>query len=507
MYVVTSGEMRALDRYAIEAVGIPSLVLMENAGREVARQVHDYFYGEKKAWLLLAGKGNNGGDAIVAARHLAEWGHRVQIVYAEPPERLAGDAAIQRTIAEKMGIASCVFKPDAIDWRGFDGVVDGLLGTGAKGAPREPYAALIREANASGLPIFAIDIPSGLDADTGAVYDPCIRAVRTITLAFLKRGLVQYPGKTAAGDVTVAAIGIPESLADRHGVQTFLLNDRTLRQRLAVDPSLPREADTHKGTYGHVLIAAGSRRMSGAGILCAKAALRAGCGLVTWAVPDRLVDPLLGHVPEVMLVGVPDEGRGDWTATSPQDLLALASGKDAVAIGPGLDRFVGGERWMQVLWEGVACPLVLDADALNMIAGVLEKWPRRQAPTVMTPHPGEMARLVNGSVWEVQADRIGVARRFAMRHGVALVLKGAQTVVATPEGAAYINTTGNPGMATGGTGDVLTGIITGLLAQGLDAEQAACLGVYLHGRAGDEAAARFGMHGMLAGDMIDIPFK
>lgn len=502
MHVVTAQEMRRIDRHAIDRLGIPALVLMENAGREVAREVQAFFQGEEKSLLVLVGKGNNGGDGVVAARHLAEWGHRVQIVYAEAPEGLTGDAAVQRDIAARLGIPAVVYHPESTDWRAFDGILDGLLGTGAKGAPREPYASLIREANASGLPIFAIDIPSGVDADTGAAHEPCIRAVRTVTMAFWKRGLVQHPGAEAAGKITVAPIGIPAALADQLGVKTFLLTGRMLKERLEADWTRPRQANTHKGTYGHVLVVAGSRRMSGAGMLCATAALRTGCGLATWALPDRLLEPLIGHVPELMLSGIPDKGRGDWSETSPQDVLPVVEGKDAVAIGPGMGRFPNGNRWLRTVWEAATCPLVLDADALNMMAEDFENWPRRQAATVMTPHPGEMARLLKVSTGDVQADRIRTAREFAGRYGVTLVLKGAQTVVATPGGAAFVNTTGNPGMATGGAGDVLTGMIAGLLAQGYDATQAACLGVYLHGRAGDVAASRHGEGSLLASDLI-----
>ncbi|BCJ86856.1 NAD(P)H-hydrate dehydratase [Effusibacillus dendaii] len=507
MHVVTSQEMRQLDHHTIDKIGIPALVLMENAGRETARVAADYFAkragaDRKGRWLILAGKGNNGADAVVAARHLAEWGHHAEVVYAEPPETLRGDAAVQRDIAVRLGISCQLYQPDTIEWQRFDAVLDGLLGTGSKGAPRGPYAALIREANKSGLPILAVDIPSGLDADNGSLNAPCIRAEHTITFAFPKRGLVQQPGIGAAGQLTVVPIGIPAGLADQLGVKTFLLYEHTLRERLGVDPARPRQPNTHKGTYGHVLVAAGSRRMSGAGILCTKAALRSGCGLVTWAVPDHLLESLIGHVPEAMLAGVADEKRGDWSAVSPHELLALMEGKQAVVIGPGIGRFSEDFDWMKALWEGAACPLVIDADGLNMLADHLQKWPRRQAATVLTPHPGEMSRLMNLSVREIQADRIGTATQYAVEFGVTLVLKGAQTVIATPDGTAFVNTTGNPGMATGGMGDVLAGLIAGLLAQGHEAKQAACLGVWLHGRAGDQAAEKIGQNALLAGDLI-----
>lgn len=509
MFVVTAEEMRRLDRHAIETIGIPAIVLMENAGRAIAEEAAGLLGRDRGRWLVLVGKGNNGGDGLVCARHLIEMGHEAAVVYAAAPDSLKGEAAVQRDIAARLGIPAAEYEPGRIDWSRYDGVVDALLGTGSAGAPRGAYAALIREANASGLPIVAADIPSGLDADTGEVDEPCIRAAATVALAMAKRGLVQYPGAERAGRVVVRAIGIPEAAADELGVNAFALEERTLRERLGLDWPLRRKADTHKGTYGHVLVAAGSLAMSGAGLLAAKAALRAGCGLVSWAVPQSLAPSLAGRLPEAMLAGLPDEGRGDWSAAPPESLAALAAGKQALVIGPGLGRWEGDGAWLRAVWEATdGVPLVLDADALNMLAeggeDAFAAWPRRRAPVALTPHPGEMARLCGLSVRETQRDRIGLARRFAERHGVTLALKGARTVVATPDGAAYVNATGNPGMATGGAGDVLAGIVGSLLAQGMTPAQAVCAGVYLHGRAGDRAAeARGSEASLLAGDIIE----
>lgn len=570
MHVVSAEEMRKLDQYTIEQIGIPARVLMENAGRETAREVihvsrqmiHGQMVrqpsaGRKLHWAVLVGKGNNGGDGIVAARHLMEAQIDVLLVFADDPGRLSPDAAFQWNIAAKLGIPFVMFKAGTLDWSGFDGVIDALLGTGTRGAPREPYDELIREANSSGCPIVAVDVPSGLNADTGTVYEPCIRAMRTVTFAFTKRGLVQHPGAGYAGTVGVRPIGIPAGLADKLGVQTFLLTPEYLRQRWGepgcgghgtsvfgngqyggepldegyearefvrvrmlgssakqrhfAAPGIPglaaRKPDAHKGTYGHVLVVAGSERLSGAGLLCARAALRAGCGLATWAVPQSIVRPLIGHAPEVMLAGIADGGIGGWAETAPDALLELAQSRDALVVGPGIGRFPPREAsWLRALWEGAAGPLVLDADALNIAAdaGDFAAWPRRRgAATVLTPHPGEMARLAGVPVHEVQRDRIALARRFAVEHEVTLVLKGAGTVVAGPDGVVYVNTTGNPGMATGGAGDVLAGMLGSLLAQGLDAAQAAACGVYWHGAAGDRAAARRHTPGsLIAGDII-----
>lgn len=509
MHIVTAEEMRRLDRYTIDNIGIPAAVLMENAGRVVAEAVIGLsrtLQLRDKPWLILVGKGNNGGDGVVAARHLLELGIGAELLYAVDPGQLTGDAALQRDIAARMGIASSVYTAGDVRWAQYCGIVDALLGTGTTGAPREPYASLIREANGSELPIVAVDIPSGLDADTGATHEPCIRAAATVALAFLKRGLTQYPGAEVAGAVTVRGIGITRQLADRQGVRAFRADAELFERQFGITLPLVREPDAHKGTCGHALIVAGSRKYSGAGLLAAKAALRAGAGLVSWALPAKLVDPMIGRVPEVMLQAVDDNGRSDWAATQPADVLGLASGKDALAIGCGIDRFAGGDAWLLEIWSGTDCPIVIDADALNMIAdaGGLDAWPKRSAPAILTPHPGEMARLTGLAAREVQRDRIGLARSFAERHGVTLVLKGARTVTATPAGDVFVNTTGNPGMATGGAGDVLAGIIAGLLAQGFDAGVAAALGVYLHGEAGDRAAAgRHAPGSLIAGDIID----
>ncbi|AZH27789.1 NAD(P)H-hydrate dehydratase [Paenibacillus sp. M-152] len=544
MYMVTAEQMRQLDRYTIDKLGIPTLTLMENAGRAVADEVlklcaerrgksgginevthtgagdvpeHGsvirtdsssrgrYDVCERAHWYILVGKGNNGGDGLVAARHLTDAGLRVTVVYAEPPETLRGEAAAQRDIIAALDIPVILYGRDNLELHGASGIVDALLGTGTQGPPREPYASLIREANASGAPIVSVDVPSGLDADTGALHEPCIHARLTVCLAYLKCGLAQYPGAGNAGDVVVRYIGIPPGLARERGVQLQLLTSATLRDALDVDVSRSRVPDGHKGTYGHVLVAAGSLRMSGAGLLAARAALRIGSGLVTWAVPEALLPRVIGAAPELMLAAAATGGDGEWNADSAAELLQLAQARDVLAVGPGLGRFAGDTGWLRRLWEEYSGPLVLDADALNILASAeLDAWKSRDAAVVLTPHPGEMARLLGIPTAEVQRDRISHAREYARTRGVTLVLKGARTVIACPDGNAYVNTTGHAGMATGGAGDVLTGIIAGLLAQGLNASQAAAFGVYLHGVAG-ETAAHHRQHpaSVVAGDIIE----
>ncbi len=510
MYIVTAEQMRQIDHYTIDTIGIPAQVLMENAGRETADEamlIHTALAAceQLKPWLVLIGKGHNGADGIVAARHLYERGADVRLLYTAPPETLRGEPARQRDIVRHWPIPAETYKPGVLQWSQFAGVVDALLGTGFKGSPREPIASLIREVNASGLPIVALDLPSGLDADTGQATEPCIRATRTAALAFLKRGLVQEPGASLAGHTAVRPIGIPQHLAAQFQLRTRLTTEAEISRRWG-DPHAPRQADAHKGTYGHALVAAGSLTYSGAGLLAARAALRMGTGLVTWAQPETLTSRLVGLVPEAILHGLPDQANGDWRNVAPEALAAAAVDKQALVLGPGLGRFSGDSEWLKAVWEVTDLPLLLDADALNMLAEAddFPQWKLRSQPAVLTPHPGEMARLCHKSVRDIQQNRVDIASAYAQQYGVILVLKGAGTVIASPSGCIWVNPTGNPGMATGGSGDVLAGMIGSLLAQGRESEAAAVIGVWQHGAAGDRARkARHTEASLLAGDIIE----
>ncbi|AIQ10930.1 bifunctional ADP-dependent NAD(P)H-hydrate dehydratase/NAD(P)H-hydrate epimerase [Paenibacillus durus] len=462
-------------------------------------------HAEDEHWLVLVGKGNNGGDGLVAARYLREAGIAVSLLYAVPPESLTGEAALQRDAAAAMGLPAAVHGGGSPGFAGYSGVLDALLGTGAAGAPRGAYAELIAAVNGSGKPVVSADIPSGLNADTGETHEPCIQASLTVCLAFLKRGLLQYPGSGAAGRIVVRSIGIPAGLAREEGLSAYWLTPAVLEGVLGVDVSRRRVPDGHKGTYGHVLVAAGSLRMSGAGLIAARASLRAGCGLATWAVPGKLLPLLVGAAPELMLADAGGQADGTWNAEAAEEVLNLAEKKDVLAVGPGIGRFQEDKEWLKRIWEGAECPLVVDADALNILAECdYRSWKSRREPVILTPHPGEMARLAGVSTMEIQRDRIGLALSYARERGVILVLKGAHTVIASPDGRIFVNTTGHPGMATGGAGDCLTGIIAGLLAQGLEGVQAAAFGVYLHGLAGEKAALlRDDPASVIASDIIE----
>jgi hydroxyethylthiazole kinase-like uncharacterized protein yjeF len=498
VFVVTSEEMRKIDAFTIQSLGLPATVLMENAGSAVARVIVSR-HPRGTPVLILAGKGNNGGDGMVAARHLTDAGYPVRVVLAFPPSSLSGDARFQYELLNRFGIPVIVYERNTfsqeLEWAEL--IVDALLGTGAKGSPRSPYDEMIVSANQSRKPILAIDMPSGVDADNGQVYAPCVRASCTVALAFLKRGLVCQPGAAYAGECIVEPIGIPRWAAERHGVHTRLLTAEEAASQMR-----PRDPAGHKGTYGHVMIVGACQRMTGAGLLAAKAAVYTGAGLVTLGLPASVLQAVAGRVMEVMLAPLPDEGRGEYRADLAKAVLCAAEDKDVLAVGPGLGRFPGGENFLREIVREWKKPLVLDADALYLLAHEVTMLKERTHPTVLTPHPGEMARLLGLPVADVQANRIDQALRFASTHQVTLVLKGNYTVIANAEGEVAINPTGNAGMATGGTGDVLTGMVASLLAQGYDAYTASCLAAFVHGAAGDRLAERVGQGAVTAEGLI-----
>ncbi len=504
MLVVTAEQMREMDRLTIQKYGVPSLTLMERAGEAIARAISERFLpSAKKGVLVVAGKGNNGGDGFVVARLLKKKRISTDVVLLARREELSGDAAHNLRSYLKLKGKVAEIGAGRVDQLGkriakHGLVVDAILGTGLKNEVRGWYAEAIDLINASGLPVVAVDIPSGLDTDRGAPLGTAIQAEMTVSLGYPKLGEVIYPGLDYVGELVVADIGIDARAEAEVAPKVELL------EREAIGWLIPRRhPDTHKGTYGHALVVAGARGKTGAAIMACRAAMRAGAGLVTLAAPRSLNDIFAGALIEVMTEPLHENSAAEVQAPSDEEWRRLLERKDAVLFGPGIgvnDATRGMLRW---LLRNLSVPWVIDADGLNNLALEMDRLRRAKTPPVLTPHPGEMARLTGKKTSEINADRVGVARTFAVENHCHVVLKGARTVIATPDGRAFINPTGNPGMASGGMGDVLAGILTALLGQGLNAEDAMKLGVYLHGFVGDQTAADKGEIGLIASDIID----
>src|SRR6266571_5645523 len=450
--VLSAEEMRRLDRRAIDTLGIPGAALMENAGRGAVPHIIRLLPrgGRGARVVVVCGKGGNGGDGFVVARHLKQRGARVAVWLAARPEEITGDAAGKLAALRRAGLRPVVIADEralAESLGDADVVVDALLGTGTQGAPRGTTAAAITAINASQRSVVALDIPSGLPADGGPPPGPAVHADVTTTFAAFKRGLVTGPGLDWAGRVVVVDIGIPDAEV-RRGITTFLLEASDVATHV---PRRPHHA--HKGTYGRLLIVAGSVGKTGAAALAARAAMRSGAGLVTVATPASAQPVVASLILEAMSLPLPETDARTVALAAASRLVEEAARCDAVALGPGLGLHADTLALVRDLTRVLDRPAVLDADALNSLAGHLEVLRAARGPRVLTPHPGEMARLLGVKTDDVQRDRIGVARQFAAAHGVHLVLKGATSVVASPDGRVLLNPTGNPGMASGGAGD------------------------------------------------------
>ncbi len=499
--VFTAEEMRRLDRRAIDALGIPGATLMENAGRGAAEEIARLLPrgGRGARVVVVCGKGGNGGDGFVVARRLKQSGARVAVWLTAPPGEISGDAGAKLAALRRTGLRPVVVEDElrlAEALGDADVVVDALLGTGARGAPSGVTAGAIAAINASRRRVVSLDIPSGLPADGGPPAGPAVNAEVTTTFAGLKRGLVTGAGLDWAGRVVVVAIGVPDGEVRREA-STFLLEAADVARHLP-----PRPHSAHKGTYGRLLIVAGSVGKTGAAALAARAAMRSGAGLVTVATAASQQPIVAALVLEAMTEPVPETPARSISLKARDVLGALAEARDAVAVGPGLGLDDDTQALARELAHDLRRPLVVDADALTALAGHLDVLHGAPAPRCLTPHPGELARMLGRSVADVERDRIETARAFATAHRVYLVLKGAGTVIAEPGGTTFVSPTGNPGMASGGTGDVLTGIIGALLARGLEPDAAVQTGVYLHGSAGDVAAGRVGEEALIASDVI-----
>ena len=504
MRILNTAQMREADRYTIDEIGIPSLVLMENAGRQVVSAV-EATYAELLGGhvAVLCGRGNNGGDGFVVARTLAQRGVDASVFVLGPLDGIRGDARINLEILGRLGI-TVVEVSDGQSWELHASevtraslIIDAIFGTGVRPPISGLIETVIADVNASDVPVVAIDLPSGLSSDSADVVGESIEAAITVTLAAPKLPLVLPPAEARAGQIVVADIGIPRSVIDAlDGPRVELLTPGVVRALVE-----PRVADAHKGDFGRVTVVAGSLGKTGAAHLAGQGALRSGAGLVTIATPAVCLPIVASMAAEIMTEPLADES-GMLVEAAVDRVLELRH--DVIACGPGLGRSSGVAAFVRALLDRATVPLVLDADALTVLSDDLEALRGRDDRVVIiTPHPGEMARLVGRSIDEVQTHRMALALEFAQARSVYVVLKGHRTIVATPTGSVSINPTGNPGMATGGTGDVLTGMVAAWLAQTLDAEAACRLAVFLHGAAGDLAEATVGQVSLTASDLVE----
>jgi len=504
MMVVTAEKMREMDGRAIEQMGIPGVVLMENAGKGASEKILSYFPEiVEEDVAIICGPGNNGGDGFVVARHLANFGCDVTCCLLADPKKLKGDALTNFRIAKNMGIeifelTSEAGLSDLLDM--LDDaylVVDAIFGTGLEREVAGIHLAAIDSVNRSGAYVVSLDVPSGLHSDSGRPLGIAVEADLTATFALPKVGLLIYPGVDYTGELEVVDIGMPQRVYDEVEVDTFLIERWQVAELFP-----PRLENTHKGDYGHLLIIAGSTGFTGAAAMTSECAARVGTGLVTLGIPASLNPILENKLLEVMTLPLPETGYGSISSEAFEAIKDASGRKTAIAIGPGLGLEPSTQQLVRDVITNIGLPMVIDADGLNALAAQPEILLRRQFPTILTPHPGEMARLIGSDTEKVKSDRIGAAREFARQYGCYLVLKGARSIVATPEGHVYINPTGNPGMASGGTGDLLTGMVAGFLAQDMNPLEAAVASVYIHGACGDAAALEYGERGLLARDMM-----
>ncbi|NPV59709.1 MAG: NAD(P)H-hydrate dehydratase [Actinobacteria bacterium] len=499
MRVVYPEEMAALDRAAI-ASGIPSLDLMERAGRHVAEQARDLLgLCAGKRIVVVAGRGNNGGDGFVAARYLSGWGASTLVVMLDEPSRLSPDAAANHgrlagTGVEVVGADEGLARLAA---ERHDLAIDAVFGTGFHGVVEGVNSRAIEAMNEGGTPVLAVDVPSGMDAATGAVDGPAVKAARTVTFAWPKVGHYLFPGAELVGELVVVDIGIPERLLGE-----VVRSDIVTTEESEVAATLPRRRlDAHKGECGRVLVVAGSEGLTGAAALCARSAMRSGAGVVTLGIPRSLNPIMEVKLTEVMTLPLPDE-EGHLAEEALEVILGELEGYDALALGPGLGTAPSTLEVVCGLLRRARKPLVLDADGINCAAARPDALEERAHPTLITPHPGELGRLLGKGAREVQSARLESVVRAAERYGCAVVLKGAYSLIASERGALHINPMVLPALATAGSGDVLTGCAAAFLAQGLDPEGAGICGVYVHARAAELAAHMVGGVGMMAGDIV-----
>ncbi|MBF0328985.1 MAG: NAD(P)H-hydrate dehydratase [Nitrospirae bacterium] len=498
MKVVTSSEIAEIDRLTIQKLGVSQQVLMERAGLAIANKVKEI--APSKKIVVLCGSGNNGGDGLVAARELNSLGFKISALVFAGKTKLGQACKLQIKIAESFGVAvEFRTKLQNSDLHGAF-VIDALFGTGLSRPIAGGFADVISLINKSSAPVLSVDIPSGISADTGQILGSAIAADYTVTFGLPKRGHLLYPGAEYTGKLFVENIGFPSKLLMSRSLFVETVEACSVKDLL---PERPR--CSYKSDYGNILVVAGSKGKTGAALLTSDACLRSGAGLVTLGVPESLMQVFQPSVKEAMTLSLSDNGQGMLSSKTLDSILNFAAHKaDVLAIGPGIGISKNTNNILSELIKRSPVPMVIDADGLNSIISAERVLNKAKSPIILTPHPGEMARLTESSVAAIEKNRIDVAVSFSKKTGSYIVLKGVPTVVATPEGRAYINTTGNAGMATAGSGDVLTGIIAALLGQTMNPEDASVLGVFLHGLAGDLAADKLGEHSLIASDIISF---
>ncbi len=503
MRIVTAKEMRSIDERATTEFGIPSLILMENAGRGICDVIEEYFELEGLKVLIVAGKGNNGGDGFVIARHLKNRGAVVTTILLANKKEIKGDARTNLEILERSGIeVKTVTEPATLkskmkEMKTVDLVVDAIFGTGFSGKPEGIFKEAIKLINQTESFVVAVDLPSGVSAEDGSAQGDAVEADVTVTMCLLKRGHFLYPARSLCGDIWVGDIGIPYHKIESEGT-LFLLTDTEIQSLLPTRPPAG-----HKGTFGKVLVIAGSRGYTGAAALTSLAALKIGAGLVRLGIPEPLANPLETKLTEVVKIPLAATAAETFALPGYDRIAELLADSDVLALGPGIGVHPETKKLVEKILVNAKIPVVLDADGINALAGKTELFAKIKAPLVISPHPGELSRLINQTADEIDKDRIEVAQKTAQVFNTFLVLKGAPTVIADPSGTAFINPTGNSGLASGGSGDVLTGFIAGLIAQGLTPLAAAKVGVYLHGVCADQAVEDKTEYALIASDLLD----
>ena len=503
MKIVTSQEMKELDRKAIENYGISGLVLMENAGLKVFENLKNIYSDLiNKKVIIFAGSGNNGGDSFVVARHLCNYGVKVKVILLCSFNKIVGDAKTNINIIDKMGIELneiLTYKSLELEeiFQESDILIDAILGTGLRGEVTGLKAKMINAMNKSGKEIVAIDIPSGLNADTGRIEGICIKANHTITLALPKIGLLIYPGASCVGELIIDDISIPHSLLKDKEIKKNLVTEETMHLLL------PRRfPNNNKGSFGKVLLLAGSIGMTGAAFLTSEAAIKSGTGIVVLGIPKSLNNIMEIKLSEVMTLPLEETDEKSLDKKAEDRILKVMENFTVLGVGPGISRQHNTQALIKSLIKKTSIPLVLDADALYSLSENRSILKNAKVPIIITPHPGEMARLINKEVDYVLDNSVMVVKEFAEELGITVVLKGARTIIADSNGNIFINIGDNSGMATAGSGDVLTGIISSLMAQGLNEISAAVAGVYIHSIAGNLARKIKGERGMTAVDIL-----